>query len=286
MAQSYSKNLGLYGERVGAINVVVADADTAKRVLSQLKRIARALYSNPPTHGARIAAEVVGAPPAGEPAPARRLPARPPAAESWGPRGLLGVPPVAAPAFDQPRLPLPGTRRRRRAVCRVEQGDGRHGRPHHEGASMLAALPACLPLVACLSCRSAPGGRGRRGAVAACHARGAVAACHARGAADCPAALPARTGARRAAGRAAEAHALQGLGLHHSADWHVLLHRPLAGPGEGGGPSCTPRLLALRRRAAVVRRARACVVGHCLPSPAPHHPSHHTPTHLAPRWTT
>jgi hypothetical protein len=63
VAQSYSKNLGLYGERVGAINLVLADADTAKRVLSQLKRIARALYSNPPTHGARIAAEVVGAPP-------------------------------------------------------------------------------------------------------------------------------------------------------------------------------------------------------------------------------
>lgn len=32
----------------------------AKRVLSQMKRIARALWSNPPTHGARIAAEVVG----------------------------------------------------------------------------------------------------------------------------------------------------------------------------------------------------------------------------------
>ena len=35
---------------------------SAKRVLSQLKRIARALWSNPPTHGARIAAEVVGDP--------------------------------------------------------------------------------------------------------------------------------------------------------------------------------------------------------------------------------
>lgn len=59
VAQSYSKNLGLYGERVGALNVVVSDAETAKRVLSQLKRIARAMYSNPPTHGARIAAEVI-----------------------------------------------------------------------------------------------------------------------------------------------------------------------------------------------------------------------------------
>jgi aspartate aminotransferase len=111
VAQSYSKNLGLYGERVGALNVVLNDANVsfgnsrqcwhsaaamfsthafacapvwlamckthwwlvvstvclccccwqaAKAVLSQLKRLARALWSNPPTHGARIAAEVVG----------------------------------------------------------------------------------------------------------------------------------------------------------------------------------------------------------------------------------
>ncbi len=49
-----------YGERVGALHCVAADADNAKRSLSQLKRIARALYSNPPTTGARIVAEVVG----------------------------------------------------------------------------------------------------------------------------------------------------------------------------------------------------------------------------------
>lgn len=60
VAQSYSKNLGLYGERVGALNVVTASPEAAKRVLSQLKRLARALYSNPPAYGARVAAEVVG----------------------------------------------------------------------------------------------------------------------------------------------------------------------------------------------------------------------------------
>mmetsp|Transcript_8529 Transcript_8529/g.21831 ORF Transcript_8529/g.21831 Transcript_8529/m.21831 type:complete len:447 (-) Transcript_8529:120-1460(-) len=60
VSQSYAKNLGLYGERVGALHCVAADADNAKRALSQLKRIARALYSNPPTTGARIVAEVVG----------------------------------------------------------------------------------------------------------------------------------------------------------------------------------------------------------------------------------
>ncbi|KAL6751353.1 aspartate aminotransferase [Haematococcus lacustris] len=59
VSQSYSKNLGLYGERVGATNVVCSSPEAAKRVLSQLKRIARPMWSNPPLHGARIAAEVV-----------------------------------------------------------------------------------------------------------------------------------------------------------------------------------------------------------------------------------
>ncbi|PNW86841.1 hypothetical protein CHLRE_02g097900v5 [Chlamydomonas reinhardtii] len=59
VSQSYSKNLGLYGERVGALVMVLNDKEAATRCLSQLKRLARALYSNPPTHGARIAAEVV-----------------------------------------------------------------------------------------------------------------------------------------------------------------------------------------------------------------------------------
>ncbi|PQP97061.1 aspartate aminotransferase chloroplastic [Prunus yedoensis var. nudiflora] len=62
VAQSYSKNLGLYAERIGAINVVCTSSDTATRVKSQLKRIARPMYSNPPVHGARIVANVVGDP--------------------------------------------------------------------------------------------------------------------------------------------------------------------------------------------------------------------------------
>ncbi|XP_047339559.1 aspartate aminotransferase, chloroplastic-like [Impatiens glandulifera] len=60
VAQSYSKNLGLYAERIGAINVVCSSSDAAVRVKSQLKRIARPMYSNPPVHGARIVANVVG----------------------------------------------------------------------------------------------------------------------------------------------------------------------------------------------------------------------------------
>ncbi len=48
-----------YGERVGALVVVCESKDAAARVLSNCKRIARAIYSNPPTHGARIAAQIV-----------------------------------------------------------------------------------------------------------------------------------------------------------------------------------------------------------------------------------
>ncbi|KAK6912536.1 Aminotransferase, class I/classII [Dillenia turbinata] len=60
VAQSYSKNLGLYAERIGAINVVCSSLDAATRVKSQLKRIAQPMYSNPPVHGARIVANIVG----------------------------------------------------------------------------------------------------------------------------------------------------------------------------------------------------------------------------------
>ncbi|KAK9947173.1 hypothetical protein M0R45_012607 [Rubus argutus] len=62
VAQSYSKNLGLYAERIGAINVVLTSSDTAARVKSQLKRLARPMYSNPPIHGAKIVANIVGDP--------------------------------------------------------------------------------------------------------------------------------------------------------------------------------------------------------------------------------
>ena len=60
LAQSYAKNFGLYGERVGALSVVCADAAAKARVESQLKRIARPIWSNPPAHGARVVARVLG----------------------------------------------------------------------------------------------------------------------------------------------------------------------------------------------------------------------------------
>ncbi|OAA56144.1 aspartate aminotransferase [Niveomyces insectorum RCEF 264] len=62
LSQSFAKNMGLYGERVGAFSVVCADAAEAKRVDSQIKILVRPLYSNPPVHGARIAATVLGSP--------------------------------------------------------------------------------------------------------------------------------------------------------------------------------------------------------------------------------
>jgi len=62
LCQSFSKNLGLYGERTGALSIVCGSDDEAKRVLSQLKILARSCYSNPPKHGAEIARRVLGDP--------------------------------------------------------------------------------------------------------------------------------------------------------------------------------------------------------------------------------
>jgi aromatic-amino-acid transaminase len=51
VSSSFSKSFSLYGERVGALSVVTESKDESTRVLSQLKRVIRANYSNPPTHG-------------------------------------------------------------------------------------------------------------------------------------------------------------------------------------------------------------------------------------------
>ncbi|XP_015514408.1 aspartate aminotransferase, mitochondrial isoform X1 [Neodiprion lecontei] len=58
LVQTYSKNLGLYGERVGSLSFVTASADEAARVRSQLKIIIRTMYSCPPVNGVRIANEI------------------------------------------------------------------------------------------------------------------------------------------------------------------------------------------------------------------------------------
>jgi len=60
LAQSFAKNMGLYGERVGAFSMTTKDAEERMRVESQLKILIRPLYSNPPLHGARIASTILG----------------------------------------------------------------------------------------------------------------------------------------------------------------------------------------------------------------------------------
>lgn len=58
-AQSYAKNMGLYGERVGALSIVCKTADAASKVESQLKLVIRPMYSSPPLHGASIVAAIL-----------------------------------------------------------------------------------------------------------------------------------------------------------------------------------------------------------------------------------
>ena len=60
LCQSFAKNLGLYGERIGMLHVVCGDAQVATRVLSQLKLVIRPMYSSPPIHGAKVVQAVLG----------------------------------------------------------------------------------------------------------------------------------------------------------------------------------------------------------------------------------
>jgi len=62
VSTSFSKSFSLYGERVGALSVVCESKEEAARVLSQLKRVIRTNYSNPPTHGAQVVALVLTTP--------------------------------------------------------------------------------------------------------------------------------------------------------------------------------------------------------------------------------
>jgi aspartate aminotransferase len=59
VASSYSKNFGLYNERVGACTLVAADEETVDRAFSQMKSVIRANYSNPPAHGASVVATIL-----------------------------------------------------------------------------------------------------------------------------------------------------------------------------------------------------------------------------------
>jgi len=62
ISSSFSKSFSLYGERVGALSVVTSSKEEAGRVLSQVKRVIRTNYSNPPTHGGAVVATVLSTP--------------------------------------------------------------------------------------------------------------------------------------------------------------------------------------------------------------------------------
>jgi aspartate/tyrosine/aromatic aminotransferase len=62
IASSFSKNFGLYNERVGALTLVAADENSAQTALSHIKQTIRANYSNPPAHGAAIVTTVLSDP--------------------------------------------------------------------------------------------------------------------------------------------------------------------------------------------------------------------------------
>jgi aspartate/tyrosine/aromatic aminotransferase len=59
VCSSFSKNFGLYQDRVGALHVVAKNSDEGSRILSQLKVIVRTNYSNPPAHGSAIVSTVL-----------------------------------------------------------------------------------------------------------------------------------------------------------------------------------------------------------------------------------
>lgn len=62
ISSSFSKSFSLYGERVGALTLLTANESESARVLSQVKRVIRTNYSNPPTHGGKVIATVLNDP--------------------------------------------------------------------------------------------------------------------------------------------------------------------------------------------------------------------------------
>ena len=62
VCSSFSKNFGLYCERVGALSVVAADKKVADTLQSQVKVAIRSNYSNPPAHGGELVVTVLSDP--------------------------------------------------------------------------------------------------------------------------------------------------------------------------------------------------------------------------------
>lgn len=62
VANSFSKNFGLYGERVGTLCLLTLHQEATKKVGSQIKQLIRGNFSNPPRHGAKIVTEILESP--------------------------------------------------------------------------------------------------------------------------------------------------------------------------------------------------------------------------------
>jgi aspartate/tyrosine/aromatic aminotransferase len=62
VCSSFSKNFGLYNERVGALTAIATTPDAAAAVLSQIKQAIRRNYSNPPAHGGKVVATILADP--------------------------------------------------------------------------------------------------------------------------------------------------------------------------------------------------------------------------------
>ncbi len=62
VSNSFSKSFSLYGERVGALSIAGSSSEDIARAMSQLKRVIRTNYSNPPTQGGRVVATVLATP--------------------------------------------------------------------------------------------------------------------------------------------------------------------------------------------------------------------------------
>lgn len=60
LAQSFSKNFGLYGERVGTLSIVCSNSEEKAIIQTKFKEACLPIYSNPPIHGARIVDIILG----------------------------------------------------------------------------------------------------------------------------------------------------------------------------------------------------------------------------------
>lgn len=62
LAQSYSKNMGLYSVRVGGVTFMVEKEEEKSAILAQLRHSALCMYGQPPIHGSQVVEEIFSSP--------------------------------------------------------------------------------------------------------------------------------------------------------------------------------------------------------------------------------